>query len=310
MSTGQSKSTLSVVRDHVSRLRGNYMVRNMIAGARDMWAERVTKVGIIVFSGLLVLGLFGPMLVPHDITEVQRDDNGRVDRLANPSLDHPLGTTASGYDVFSRIIYGAQPTMFAAIVGGGLAVLIGSVIGVTAGFAGGNTELVLMRVNDFMYGVPLIPFAIVLITFFGASFGASILVLALIYWRVSSRVLRSQVLQIKERPYIEAARAVGASRTRIVFKHVLPNIANMIVLWFALSAGYIVLYQAGLAFLGVVDPFVPSWGVMIRNAYNRGFVYSAWWWSIPPGLMISATVLSAFLIGRGYESVSEAEGGS
>lgn len=301
------RSRLLEWQGNLSALRRHYLVRNAIGGLKEMFSDTVTKVGLVVFAILLFLGVFGPTIAPHGITEIQYTESGQIARTLSPSMEYPLGTTSQGYDVFSRLVYGAQPTMYAALVGGTIAVFLGSTIGVTAGYVGGNVELVLMRINDFMYGVPLIPFAIVLLAFFGASFTASILVIALIYWRVSARVLRSQVLQIKERPYIESARAIGASRTRIVFKHILPNIANMIALWFALSAGYVVLYQAGLAFLGVVDPFNPSWGVMIRNAYARGFVYEAWWWSIPPGLMISATVLSAFLIGRGYENVTESE---
>lgn len=297
MATEQSRSGLSDIRNH-------YMVRNAVSGAKTMLSDKVTVFGTLVFTGLVVLALIGPMITPFPYDKINYNDDGTLERLEPPSAKHPLGTTQRGYDVLSRVIYGARPTMYAAVVGGLIAVGLGTTIGVTAGFMGGNVETVLMRINDFMYGVPLIPFAIVLITFFGASFTASILVISLIYWRVSSRVLRSQVLQIKERPYIESARASGASTPRIIFKHVLPNIANMIVLWFALSAGYVVLYQAGLAFLGVVSPFVPSWGVMIRNAYKAGFVYSAWWWSLPPGMLISATVLSAFLVGRGYENIS------
>jgi peptide/nickel transport system permease protein len=307
MATGRAR--FDEVRAQLSELRRHYIVRNTIAGLKEMLSENVTRAGLVVFLLLLLLGMFGPMITPHGIEDLQYTEDGDLARLEPPSAEYPLGTTSQGYDVLSRLIYGARPTMYAALVGGMIAVVLGSTIGITAGYVGGNVELVLMRLNDFMYGVPLIPFAIVLLAFFGASFTASILVIALIYWRVSSRVLRSQVLQIKERPYIESAKAVGASRTRIIFKHILPNIANMIALWFALSAGYVVLYQAGLAFLGVVDPFIPSWGVMIRNAYARGFVYDAWWWSIPPGLMISATVLSTFLIGRGYENVSQSGGG-
>jgi peptide/nickel transport system permease protein len=280
------------------------MVRNAVSGAKTMLGDKITILGVVVFTSLIVLALIGPMITPYPYDKLNYSEDGSLERLEGPSLDHPLGTTQRGYDVLSRVIYGARPTMYAAIVGGLIAVSLGTTIGVTAGFMGGNVETVLMRINDFMYGVPLIPFAIVLITFFGASFTASILVISLIYWRVSSRVLRSQVLQIKERPFIESARASGASTPRIIFKHVLPNIANMVILWFALSAGYVVLYQAGLAFLGVVSPFNPSWGVMIRNAYKAGFVYDAWWWSLPPGFLISATVLSAFLVGHGYENIS------
>ena len=258
--------------------------------------------GLVVF-----MGLFGPLLAPYDYTESQYDSDGTVLRAEGPSLAHPLGTTHVGQDVLSRLLIGARPTALTGLLGGILIITIGTTVGVTAGYVGGWTENVLMRITDFVYGVPLIPFAIVLLAFMGFGLLTTILALGLILWRGSARVLRSQVLQIKERPFILAAKATGMSTRRIIRTHVLPNIAPMMLLYFSLGIGYSILVQAGLSFIGISNPFVPSWGVMIRNAYDSGFVQEAWWWTLPPGLLISLTVLSAFMFGRKYEEVTTGE---
>jgi len=183
--------------------------------------------------------------------------------------------------------------------------VLGLFVGVTAGYVGGRTESLLMRFVDFIYGIPFIPFAIVLITFFGAGFYTTIAIIGLVLWRFIARVIRSQVLQIKQRPYIMAAKASGASAPWIIRKHILPNIANMAALFFAMGVGLAILEQAGLSFIGVTDPFTPTWGIMIRNAHQSGRVADAWWWSYPPGIMIALTVLSLYLLGRGYEDPAE-----
>jgi peptide/nickel transport system permease protein len=159
-----------------------------------------------------------------------------------------------------------------------------------------------------VYGVPVIPTSVVIIAIFGIGFYSSILVLGLLLWRSSARVLRSQVLQIKNYPFVMAAKATGASTPRIVFENILPNVAAMAVFFFAWGIGYTILVQASLAFLGVSDPFVPGWGIMIRNVYNTGSIIRAWWWSLPPGFLISFTVLSTFMVGRRFEDLSS--GGS
>lgn len=288
----------------------HYVVRNIRGGVSKIMAERVTRYAAFVLLGLLLLGLFGPAIAPHDYNDQHRTADGELDRLSPPSADHWLGTTERGEDVLSRVLYGAQPTIITGFVGGLLIIGIGLSVGITAGYVGGRTEEVIMRLVDFVYGVPLIPTALVLLAVLGTGFWSVILIISLILWRGSARVLRSQVLQIKERPYIQAAKATGASDTRIVFKHILPNIASMAILFFALGVGIAIVKQAGLAFLGVTDPFIPSWGIMIRNAYESGFVADAWWWTLPAGFLIGLTVLSTFLLGRGYESTgTSSEGG-
>lgn len=255
-------------------------------------------------SIIILLSIFGPLLAPYGATDVVYGPDDGIKTNAEPSISNPLGTTTAGYDVLSRLLIGARPTMITGLLGGTIIISIGTSIGVISGYVGGLVDNSLMRITDFIYGVPLIPFAIVLVGVLGIGYFTSILVIGAILWRASARVLRSQVLQIKERPYILSAQATGGGTIHIITTHVLPNIAPMIVLFFALGMGASILIQAGLTFVGVVDPFTPSWGVMIRNAYSAGRVADAWYWSIPPGLLISFTVLSAFMFGREFESTT------
>jgi len=271
-----------------------------------MLADRSTAMYFYFLVFILLLGLFGPMLAPYDHSENHYGEDG-VLRGEAPSMDHPLGTNDVGRDTLSRVLVGARPTIVTGLLGGTMIASIGLTIGIISGYAGGKIGNILMRFTDFVYSIPLIPFAIIASAFIGVGFIESIIIIGLLLWRGSARVIRSQVLQIKERPFITATKAAGASSTRIVLKHILPNVAPMAVLFFALGIGYSIILQAGLAFIGVSSPFVPSWGVMIRNAYDSGLIAQAWYWPLFPGLMISLTVLSTFMFGRGYEELSGGE---
>lgn len=274
---------------------------------RNLLRERITKFAFAILLLIIVMGVVGPAMAPYSYNEQQQTADGELKRYAPPSLEHPLGTNDRGEDVFSRLLIGARTTLITGLLAGGLMMTVGLSVGMTAGYIGGRTESLLMRFVDFMYGIPFIPFAIVLITFFGAGFYTTIAILGLVLWRFIARVIRSQVLQIKQRPYIMAARASGASTTWIMRKHILPNIANMAALFFAMGVGLAILEQAGLSFIGVTDPFTPTWGIMIRNANQAGRIAEAWWWSFPPGIMIALTVLSLYLLGRGYEGSGDDE---
>jgi len=271
--------------------------------------DRLTRISFVFLLFVLTLGLIGPSITPYEYDErIYNEENDLVD-LAPPSADHPLGTTDGGYDVLSRMLYGAQPTVITGLLGGTLIITIGMTIGITAGYFGGKVDTVLMRITDFAYGIPLLPFAILVIAFIGAGFIESVVVIGLLLWRANARVLRSQVLQVKERPFVLAAQMSGASSARIIIKHILPNVGAMAVLFFALGIGYSIILQAGLAFVGVSNPYVPSWGIMVRNAYQSGLLSVAWWWAVPPILMISFTVLATFLLGRQYEKVVSGDEG-
>ncbi|MFC7157004.1 ABC transporter permease [Halomarina halobia] len=286
------------------KARDNYVVRNVAGALELMLEDRSTAMYLLFLLFILTLGVIGPSLAPYEYDEPIYAEDGDLLRTAPPSLDHPLGTTDTGLDVFSRILYGARPTVITGLLGGSLIIGIGMTIGVTAGYFGGWVDTLLMRFTDIVYGVPLIPFAIVLIALFGVGFIPSIVVIGLLLWRGNARVLRSQVLQIKERPFVLAAKATGASTPRILAKHILPNVATMAVLFFSLGVGYTIILQASLSFIGVSSPFVPSWGIMVRNAYNSGLMADAWWWSLTPGILIALTVLSTFMFGRSYENIA------
>lgn len=286
-----------------ARLSRRPIVQSLSRNIRLMVEDKMTIVYLAFLMFILALGILGPYLAPHPYNEPIYS-NGEILLNTPPSFEHPLGTNDSGQDVLSRLMYGARPTVITGLIGGSMIAGIGMTVGITAGYFGGKVDEVLMRFTDLIYGVPLIPFAIVLVTLFGVGFIESVIVIGIILWRGNARVIRSQVLQIKERPYILAARATGASRARIAVKHILPNVAPMAVLFFSLGVGLSILIQASLAFLGASNPLVPSWGNMVRNAYDSGLMSYAWWWSFPPGLMISLTVLATYMVGRSYESVA------
>jgi len=277
------------------------IVRTPLSWFRDQ--SLLTQFAAVYLLAFTIVGIVGPEVTPYDYATQHFNDDGTLRALEPPSTEHWMGTTDRGEDVFSRLLYGARPTLITAALGGSIIISIGMTVGITAGFISGLVDTVLMRFTDVVYGVPLIPAAIVLAAFFGTGFLSSVVVIGLILWRGSARVIRSQVLQIKERPFIKIARSSGASSFHIARNHILPNVAPMAVLFFALGVGDAVIIQAGLAFIGVSDPFVPSYGVIVRNAYNSGALGKAVWWSIPPGALIAVTVLSAYLIGRSIEGV-------
>ena len=286
------------------RLRDHYVFRNFRASLRQYLSDRFTVVFLLGFLFVLFLALFGPMLAPYPPDKVFFVD-GHMLELQGPSAAHLLGTTSRGQDVLSRLMAGARPTLFTGLLGGALVVTLGVIIGVTAGYYGGRVDDVLMRITDFVFGIPLIPTAIVLAAYFGVGTWSLILVIGGLLWRNNARVFRSQVLQIREREHVQAAKMLGANDLYVVTRHILPNLGGMIVLFFALGTGLTIILSASLSFLGFANLALPSWGLMLRNAYDSGYMTTAWWWSLTSGFAISFTVLCIFMLGRGYERVHE-----
>lgn len=296
---------LTLMSSWLENLRNHYLVESSWDGLRAYLSDRMTVFFLFGLAFVLFLAIFGPILAPYEQDALQRSAEGELLRVTPPSSDNLLGTTYRGHDVLSRFLIGARPTVVTGFAGGTIIVSLGLIMGVTSGYFGGQTDNVLMRITDFAYGIPIIPTAIVLVAYFGMGFWSSVLVVGLLLWRGNARVFRSQVLQIKEREHVRVARMLGASDFHIVTRHILPNMVGMIMLFFALATGITILITASLAFLGFMDPFVPMWGVMLRNAYGSGYMSQAWWWTLPPGLAITFTVLVVFMLGRGYERVSQ-----
>lgn len=265
--------------------------------------SRLAVAGLLIVLFYLLLAVISPYIIPYGPYERIYMPDGSWASLRPPTLAHPLGTTDAGYDVLSQLLLGSRIAMFVGLLGAFMVAVIGTTVGIVAGYYGGWIDEVVMRLVDILYGLPFIPFVIVLATVFGASVWNIIFGVALLYWLSTARVIRSEVLTVRERPYVEAAEATGASDFRIMTVHILPNVIPLSALYAAIAVGYSIVAQASVAFLGFGDPSVPSWGVMLQRAFVTQSFGEAWWWTIPPGVSVTLVVMGAYLVGRGYEEV-------
>ncbi len=260
-------------------------------------------IGSITMSAIIFLAIFAPLLIPYAVVENISRPDGSPAMLEPPSWRHWFGTTNLAEDVFSQTLWGGRIALMIGLVSGVCVTMIGTNIGLIAGYYGRWVDDILMRITDIAYGIPFLPFGIILVAILGASKWTIILTISVLMWRTTARVIRSQVLSLKERPFVLAARASGASDLRILYKHIAPNILPLAFLYTALSVGFGVIAEASLSFVGLGDPSTISWGRMLYFAFWAGAMRTAWWWIIPPGLCIGLLVVSCYLIARGYESI-------
>ncbi|WP_439580467.1 ABC transporter permease [Elioraea sp.] len=260
--------------------------------------------GAVVLVTVVLVAVFANWLSPYDPLINHFDAAGQLRRLEPPSAAHWLGTTYYGLDVLAQLIHGTRIVLIVGITCAVLIALIGTNIGLVAGYYGGRVETVLMRATDLAFGIPFIPFAVVLVALLGPSLWNTIIAISLLMWRSTARVIRSQVLSLRERGFVKAARIAGASDLRILYVHIFPNVLPMALLYVAFDIAWAVLAEASIAFLGFGDPQQTSWGQMLYLAYVSGSIRQAWWWTIPPGATLSLFVISVFLIGREYERLA------
>lgn len=227
-----------------------------------------------------------------------------VNRLSAPTREHWFGTDHLGRDLYSQNVHGSRIALLVGFLGATLVVLIGANVGLVAGYYRGRTETVLMRTVDVMYGIPFEPFALILVLLFEPSLLIVILAVSLLTWRTVARLIRSQVLSLRERPFVKAARVSGASNLRIMYLHIFPNVLPLVFLELAIIVGVSIIAEATLSFLGLGPPQSISWGGILHNARLSGAWREAWWWNIPPGIFIMITVLSVFFISRSLELVA------
>jgi len=227
-----------------------------------------------------------------------------VDKLAPPSSQHWFGTDHLGRDLYSQNVYGSRIALLVGFLGAALVVLIGTNVGLFAGYFRGRTDTVLMRIVDVMYGIPFEPFAMILVLLFDPSLLIVILAISLLTWRTVARLIRSQVLSLSERPFVKAARVAGASDLRILYLHIAPNVLPLVFLELAIILGASIIAEATLSFLGLGPPQSISWGGILHNARLSGAWRTAWWWNVPPGAFIMITVLAVFFISRALEVIA------
>lgn len=277
------------------------------SGSRRLLATIVRypsgAVGLAFVALFVIIALIGPSIAPRGPFEVITNAKGIPLRLTEPGAAAWLGTTNQGMDVLSQLLWGARVALLVGVLSALGSVLLGTLIGLVSGYFGGWTDEIAMRATDVAYGIPFLPFAMVVISIVKPSITITVLLVVLFLWRTTARVIRAQVLSLRNRPFVWAARAAGASELVIMFRHVAPNVLPLSFLYVAIGVQAGVMLEAALSFLGFGDPHVMSWGLMLNEAFRAGAMRRAWWWVLPPGICLSVLVISTFMVTRAFEEV-------
>jgi len=254
-----------------------------------------------IFGGVLLLlvilgALLAPVLAPYD----QHSRVGPV--FGHPSWGHPLGLDDGGIDIVTLLMWAARTSLLVGFAATFVSMVIGGTIGLAAGYYSGRTDTILMRITDYFIVIPDVPLMIVVAAIWGPSLFHIIIVIGILLWTSTARVLRAQVKSVRERVYVKRARSLGASHARIVFRHVLPQVAPLLIATTVLTIAVAIFDETALAFLGLGDPSRISLGKMIENAFQRAAISTGAWWAIvPPGALVAVIILACSLLGGAIE---------
>jgi peptide/nickel transport system permease protein len=263
---------------------------------RLLWASRRGRVSVIVLAVFIFVAIFGSLLAPYD------PNASSTDVLAPPSADHFLGTTEVGSDVFSQLLVGTRVSIIVGFSAAVISAVLGASVGLIGGYFGGLTDKLFDGFENWFLVIPQLPLMVVLARLLNPSLFVLVMVIGLTSWAGTGRVVRSQVLTLKERAFVERARALGASDWHIIRRHVFPNVVPLIFANTVLIVAVAILAEASLAFLGLGDPTHISWGTMLENGFDSGAPSAgAWWYLVPPGLCITVLVFAIGLIGYVFE---------
>lgn len=268
----------------------------LVEAWRDFCLNRAALLGLIVLVCVVLAALFGPLLYPTDPFEM-------VWAPFSPPGEQGflLGTDYLGRDLLAMLLAGARVSLLIGLTAAVVSICIGVTIGACAGFFGGLTEEVLMRITEFFQVLPTLLFSMVIVALFGASLPTITLAIGIVSWTAVARITRTEFLRLKELEFVLASRAMGASRARLIFGVILPNALPPVIVQSALMVGSAILFEAGLSFLGLTDPNVVSWGQIIGS--NRQYILDASYTVTIPGLAIFVTVLAISLVGDGLNDV-------
>lgn len=260
---------------------------------RRVYNNPLTLVGAVSVLVLLVASVLAPLISPHSPTDIDIDNI-----LSPPTINHPFGTDDLGRDVLARMLYGSRVSLSVGFVAVGISVLIGIVIGSLAGYFGGRTDSLLMRFVDIMLTFPTLFLILAVIAIVGPGIYTIMVVIGITGWMDVARLVRAEFLTLKERDFVQAARATGAGHMRIIFRQVLPNALSPVFVAATFGIAGAILVESGLSFLGLgIQPPRPSWGNILTS--GKDYIEVAWWLSLFPGLAILVTALSYNLLGEG-----------
>lgn len=262
---------------------------------RRFMRHKLAMTGLIVFLAIALMALFAPWVTQYDPNQIDLRARGQ-----SPSLQHWLGTDRTGRDIYTRTVYAGRISLLVGVLAVAISVIIAIVLGTCAGFLGGKTDTVIMRFTDVMMTFPPVVIFVAVAAAAGPGLRNTILVIGLLFWMIPCRLVRAKILSVREAEYIAAARSIGVPTERIMRRHAIPNVLDVIIVYATLGVASAILLEAGLSFLGVgIQPPTSSWGNMLNVARNINTLESEPWLWIPPGVAIVLTVLAVNLIGDG-----------
>jgi peptide/nickel transport system permease protein len=268
---------------------------------RRLFRDPLFIVGLVMLLVVILVALLAPWLAPFNPYQPVRIR--AEDIFAAPSPAHLLGTNDGGQDVLSALLYGARTSLYVGFVAGFITLVVGGGVGLISGYVGGRIGSGLIRFADILLVIPDLALLIVVVSLVGQNLQTIVIVIGLIYWTRMARVVRAEVLSVRQRPFVLRARLVGASDLRILRHHILPFVAPLVLANTVLMISFSILVESALTFIGLGDPTVVSWGQMLNFAFNRGALSAGAWWAFAlPGLAIVWLVFSTILIGIAVES--------
>ena len=279
----------------LSRANRENTVRSVLT--RLFRENRMAAVSFAVIILFILAAIFAPLLTPYSWEEMEL-----IHRLNPPSAAHLFGTDEAGRDIFTRMLYGSRVSLLVGILPSMVSLAIGSLLGVTAGYYGGWLDAVIMRLADIVLAFPSMLLAMVLMYMLGGGLFNVFLTLSLVNWASAARIIRAETLQLKEREFVDSARAIGVRSPKIIFRHIFPNCVPTIIVLFTLNIPDSILTESSLSFLGLgVQPPAASWGLMV-NA-GRQFFYTSPWLCLFPGIAVMIIVLAFHFLGDGLRDI-------
>ena len=258
--------------------------------------RKAAVVGLSIIGFFVVLSIIAPYISPYSITQQT------CAVYAPPSSAHWLGCDDGGIDMLSQLMQGGRISLVVGFAATLVAMIIGGGVGLLSGYFGRATDVVLMRITDYLLVIPDLVLMIVIADVWGASLFHVIIVIGILEWTSTARIIRAQVMSVRERVYVKRTRALGAGNTRIIFKHILPQVGPLLIANTVLTIAIAIYLETALAFLGLADPTVTSWGTILEHAFERTAISSGAWWAIVPvGLVIAAVIVGCFLFGQAVE---------